>query len=270
MSEKAKILWVEDDEPTQKEMQESFGNVYDITFVKSSKAAKEQLRAPNFDMLVIDLYLENQQPGDGFELIEWAKEKWPFIRIVAVTGASHYKDLNKAKDLGASLAFNKLESNAEEWADGFERILKKVKLFFSYSKEDRAFLEAFKKHASPLKRNQRIESWDDGDLFPGEEWNDKIKKELESADIILLFISANALDTDYIMDVEIERAMKRYEAGTAKVVPIILSHCAWTSTSLPFNKLTALPKEGKPVTSFTDQDEAWLQVIKGIEGILPK
>lgn len=270
MSEKAKILWVEDDIDTQREMHDLFRGKYDITFVKSSTDAKEQLEKPSFNMLVIDLYLENKRPEDGFELIQWAKKKWPFIRIVAVTGgATYHTHLKKAKEKGANDTLSKIEIDAETWLDVFEGLIKKVKLFFSYSKEDEEFLKEFKKHTAPLKRNKRIQSWDDSDLIPGENWDKKIKQELERADIILLFISANALATDYIMDIEISRAMERHEAGTAQVVPIILSHCAWKSASFEFSELTALPKKGIPVKSFADRDEAWVQVIEGIESILP-
>ncbi|MEO0406681.1 MAG: hypothetical protein AAF289_04955 [Cyanobacteria bacterium P01_A01_bin.135] len=37
----------------------------------------------------------------------------------------------------------------------------------------------------------------------------------------------------------------------------------WRST--PFNKLSWLPKDSKPVTTWSDRDAAWLNVEQGIK-----
>ena len=43
--------------------------------------------------------------------------------------------------------------------------------------------------------------------------------------------------------------------GTARVIPVILRPCDWHTA--PFGKLQALPKDGKPVTTWTNRDEAF-------------
>jgi hypothetical protein len=140
------------------------------------------------------------------------------------------------------------------------------KIFFSYSKDDRPYLDQFLKHLTPLKRQGKIVPWDDSDLNPGEEWDDKIKSELANADIIILLVSANFLATDYIWDIEIKTAMERHERGEARVVPIILKHCDWTG--MPFSKLSGLPAKGRPVEDFDDQDKAWTGVVEGLKKVL--
>ncbi len=140
------------------------------------------------------------------------------------------------------------------------------KLFFSYSKSDRDMLHEFLAHLSPLKRRGKIQPWSDRDLLPGEEWDKTIREEMAAADVILLLISAQALNTDYIYDVEIKAAMARHEQGTARVIPIILRPCQWNDT--PFAKLNGLPTKGKPVSTYENRDLAWLEVVKGIERVL--
>ena len=133
-------------------------------------------------------------------------------------------------------------------------------LFISYSQADIDHLEAFKTHMVPLKG---IISWDDQSLLPGEEWDDSIKTELAKADIIVLLVSANFLATDYIVDIEVEKAMKRHERRDAVVIPVILRPCRWKRA--PFAKLNVLPRKGKPISKWKDKDEAWDEVVASIE-----
>ena len=58
------------------------------------------------------------------------------------------------------------------------------------------------------------------------------------------------------------RALERHEAGAARVIPVILRPCDWQSA--PFGKLQALPRDGKPVTTWTNRDEAFTDVARGI------
>jgi hypothetical protein len=62
---------------------------------------------------------------------------------------------------------------------------------------------------------------------------------LESAQIILLLISADFLASDYCYGRELERALEHHESQTASVIPVILRSCDWQNTH--FGKLQALP-----------------------------
>lgn len=61
------------------------------------------------------------------------------------------------------------------------------------------------------------------------------------------------------------RASERHENGDARVIPVILRSCDWHHA--PFGKLLAAPKDGKPVTRWTDRDEAFLDVANAIRKI---
>jgi hypothetical protein len=70
------------------------------------------------------------------------------------------------------------------------------------------------------------------------------------------------LASNYCYDIEVQQAMARHETGEACVIPIILRAVDWHSA--PFGKLQALPKDGRPVTSWSNQDEAFLNVARSI------
>jgi tetratricopeptide (TPR) repeat protein len=90
----------------------------------------------------------------------------------------------------------------------------------------------------------------------------EINQHLNSAQIILLLVSPDSMDSDYCYGIEIKRAVERHERGEARVIPIILRAVYWREA--PFGKLQALPKDAKPITSWPDRDEAFFNVVEGI------
>jgi hypothetical protein len=65
---------------------------------------------------------------------------------------------------------------------------------------------------------------------------------------------------------EMKRALERHQRGEAKVIPVILRPCDWHD--LPFGKLLATPKDGRPITKWPNIDEAFQDVVSAIKGSL--
>ena len=141
-----------------------------------------------------------------------------------------------------------------------------AQIFFSYCHKDEELRDRLEVHLSMLKRSGVIETWHDRRITAGEEWKGKIDKALETADVILLLVSADFLNSYYCFDVELKRAMERHEVGEARVIPIVLKFCDWHSAS--FGKLQAAPKDGKPIASWADLDEAFLNVVQMIKAAI--
>ncbi|GAB4476937.1 MAG: hypothetical protein OHK0037_38750 [Elainellaceae cyanobacterium] len=137
-----------------------------------------------------------------------------------------------------------------------------VSVFFSYSHKDEDLRDEIATHLSLLKRQGLITAWHDREITAGAEWSGEIDAHLNTAQIILLLVSANFLASDYCYDVELTQAIARHERGEACVIPIILKPSDWTGA--PFGKLQALPKNAKPITTWANRDEALLNVAQGI------
>lgn len=138
-----------------------------------------------------------------------------------------------------------------------------IAVFFSYAHEDEALRDKLANHLKLLERQGVIQSWHDHQILAGTEWKGQIDTNLENAQLILLLISSDFLASDYCYDIEMKRAMERHEAGEARVIPIVLRPVdnLWKA---PFGKLQALPTDGKPVTLWQNQDEAFTDIAKGI------
>lgn len=140
-----------------------------------------------------------------------------------------------------------------------------IEIFYAYSHRDEQLRNELEKHLYVLKRTDLITGWHDRRIDPGAEWAGQIDKNLDTAQIILLLISADFLASDYCYDKEMIRAMERHLAGEAYVIPIILRPCDWGGT--PFAKLQALPSDAKPVTTWSNRDKAFTNIAKGIAGL---
>ncbi len=138
-----------------------------------------------------------------------------------------------------------------------------MQVFYSYSHLDEALRDKLETHLATLKRNKIIAGWHDRAITAGSEWAKAIDHNLARADIILLLISADFLASDYCYDIELKQAMERHQTGEARVIPIILRPCDWQDT--PFGQLQALPKNAKALTTWDNQDEAFLDVVGGIK-----
>lgn len=137
-----------------------------------------------------------------------------------------------------------------------------TKVFISYSHKDEALRNELENHLAMLKRDGTIETWHDRRIVAGSNLDTAISENLESADVILLLISASFLASDYCYDIEMARALEKNEEGSASVIPVILRPCDWHSS--PFGKLRATPTDGKEVTMFANQDEAFAIVAKDV------
>jgi formylglycine-generating enzyme required for sulfatase activity len=146
---------------------------------------------------------------------------------------------------------------------------KSIEVFFSYSKADKPLRDKLGIHLSSLERQKVITSWHDRQITAGEEWKQEIDHRIQMADIILLLISPDFIASKYcyeveLYEVELPAAMARHEAGEACVVPILMRPVAdWES--LPFAKLQLYPTGGRPITRWRDEDEAFVDVVKGIK-----
>jgi hypothetical protein len=98
----------------------------------------------------------------------------------------------------------------------------------------------------------------------GTDWAGHIDAHLESADLILLLISAAFLASQYCYDLEMDRALDRHEAGTARAIPVILKPVFWEMAPSRLRALEALPTDARPVTTWRNTQEAFVDVVKGI------
>jgi len=137
-----------------------------------------------------------------------------------------------------------------------------IDLFFSYAHADTALMHQVRQQLVHFDRQNIIRKWYDRMIKPGEEWEGKIDMNLRQADIILLFLSPDFLESQYCYKVEMPLALQRHAEGTAHAIPIILRHCMWQHTGVA--ALQALPTDARPLARWEDRDEGTKNVADGV------
>jgi internalin A len=140
------------------------------------------------------------------------------------------------------------------------------RLFVSYSSRDAKQLDELLVYLKVLRNEGLVETWHDRCLTAGQDWDHVIRRELESADVVLFLVSKNFLATDYVQDVEVTRAVERADAGGAVVVPIILEGFGFQQSRLA--KYTALPAKAKPIRDARAPRKSWEAVAEGLRKVL--
>ncbi|SRR6266516_330031 len=144
--------------------------------------------------------------------------------------------------------------------------MKAMEVFFCYAHEDRKLRDTLAKHFGALRRSGQIAMWHDYEILPGAEWMSQIDKHLNTANIVLLLISPDFINSEYCWGVEMKKALERHEAGEARVLPIILHPVDWQGT--PISKLQALPSNGRPITTWPNRHQAYVNVAKGVREVV--
>ena len=153
--------------------------------------------------------------------------------------------------------------------DPRQSVERPLQAFVSYSHRNDRQRAELETHLKLLSRIGALQLWTDRRITAGTEWKDQIDENLERADLIMLLVSADFMNSDYCYDIELKRALERHEAKEARVVPIIVRKVAWHSA--PFGKLQALPANGKVVDRGggpASRDAAWAEVAEGLEKAL--
>ena len=141
-----------------------------------------------------------------------------------------------------------------------------MRIFISYSHKDQAVLERLHTHLAPLRSEGLIDTWYDRQILAGGRIDAEIDRELESCEFFLMLVSPDFLASDYCVNREMSRALERHRDDAAHVVPIIVEPCDWDSS--PLHELKVLPRDGKPISEWQNENNAYLDVVKELRRIL--
>lgn len=121
-------------------------------------------------------------------------------------------------------------------------------IFISYSRKDEAQKDKLLSHLGVLQNAGLITVWSDDRISAGADWRQAIRDAMAQAKVAVLLVSANFLTSDFILDDEAPRLLKRRRDEGLVVVPIIATACAWRMVDW-LASLQVRPKNGRPVWS---------------------
>jgi hypothetical protein len=149
-----------------------------------------------------------------------------------------------------------------------------ISVFISYAHADEKLKNRFLVHLAALKREGLVSVWHDRMLRPGEHLDAAIEAELAAANLVILLVSPDFINSDYCTEKEMQRAFARARDSRCKVVPVILKPSLWRDIPIDdkggrLGDFVALPDDGKPVTrSRHGRESALDSVVAGIRRLI--
>lgn len=141
-----------------------------------------------------------------------------------------------------------------------------IRIFISYSHKDSKYLkkDSLLGFLSGLE-HEGFEFWYDERINAGELWDERIKEEIDRADIVLVLVSQWFLNSPYCKNIEVKRFLERQTDRGLKIFPVILSPCAWNRHQ--WLSVTQFePREGKSIARhYKDEgsrDELYLRIFQ--------
>jgi nucleoside phosphorylase len=137
-----------------------------------------------------------------------------------------------------------------------------IKIFTIYAPADKLHKERLETQLFPYTLSGMMDLWDRDRINPAAGLiQQEIDKHIDSSQVILLLVSPHFSASKQCLT-EMARAMQRRITGKIIIIPINIRPTDWPEA--PFEGLLALPRNGRPVNSWSNTDEAWYDVAVDI------
>ncbi len=139
---------------------------------------------------------------------------------------------------------------------------KMVHVFVSYAREDQKWLDPqYRCNLIPFLaeslRKHDVAFWFDKELKPGDEFKRHIESQIDQAQIALLIVSQNFLNSAFIETEEIPRIAERAKHGQILVVPVLVEPCDWSDYPFLADRQMV---PSSPLIEYTESESQWAKV----------
>ena len=146
-----------------------------------------------------------------------------------------------------------------------------IEIYYSYApdQQDEKLRQKLERHLKTFERAGLITGWHAGKILAGSASDDERLHHLRRAQLILLLISSDFFNAQETYEIEMQAALERQARGEACVILILLRPVVLVDQT-PLTHLEALPDNGRPVTSWPRQDEAFANIANGLKRVLER
>ncbi len=102
---------------------------------------------------------------------------------------------------------------------------KRTRVFLSYSRHDKDYLDRLLVHLKPLERDGLIDLWVDARLQAGDRWKKEITVALDRATVAILLVSADFLASDFVINNELPPLLRNAADKGTRIIPLIVKPC---------------------------------------------
>lgn len=143
------------------------------------------------------------------------------------------------------------------------RVLRRDKVFISYSHRDQKFLRELVTHLKPLERAGRLSVWTDKQLDAGEKWLGEIREALARTRVAVLLVSKDFLASDFIQEEELNPLLQEAVRGGVEICWVLVRACNYKATPLSAYQ-AVLPPDKPLATMKAERDSAWVRICEEV------
>lgn len=125
---RSKILLIDDDIAFFKQLELALA-AYDMEHAKNSRQAGIMLANHNFDLILLDLNLNEKSPDfEGLNYLRTIRQKHPLVPIIVLSKHAGYKEVSQAMSSGALSFFNKNDQVLMDWRNKIQQAIANKRL----------------------------------------------------------------------------------------------------------------------------------------------
>ena len=142
------------------------------------------------------------------------------------------------------------------------------KVFVSYSRKDKKWLERLRIHFKPLEREGLVDIWADTKIKAGQRWHDEIIRALDEARIAVLLVSPHFLASNFILDHELPQLLRAEEQRGLVVFVVLINPSSYERTELVRFKAVNDPRKTLSEMSPAQRDRVFVRMVEDVEELL--
>lgn len=139
------------------------------------------------------------------------------------------------------------------------------RVFISYSRKDKKWLDELQGHLEPYRRKGLVTVWSDESIPPGEKWFAEIRDALALTKVAVLLVTSDFLASEFIAEHELKPLLEQEREGEVRIIWIPVGACSYKETEL--KNLQAPVDPDKPLANMKkpDRNRIWVKVCKAIK-----
>ncbi len=265
-NKKPTILLIDDDKSFCNELVEAYKNIFLVKVACNKQEAREMIISEGYNLVLLDLCIDNDEYEDGFELIKTIRtqqEEMPICIVTKVDKVKTVRDAFKKYEINEYLP--KKDSNYVEWVEYIRECLRPKSIVFLYSEKDDNWRNEIEEHLVLLKRNMNVSIWSYETIDVGENKKKAQLEALESANVIIALYSVKFLASD-----ELCKIVSQILRNDKKIlIPVYLSPCERIDELV---EIKSSNEYNIPLSAMTnhEQDEALTKLANDIRVAVKK
>jgi hypothetical protein len=143
-------------------------------------------------------------------------------------------------------------------------------VFISYCHEEKEYKDELCAYLKKYEMNGQLEVFSDDQIETGADWNKSISTAIEEAHLVILLLTTNFLNADYILQVELPLIRHRCEHEGLKLFPILADACPFEQTWVAGRQIRS--ENGRPIWSLDKEDRitALLNIARKVASLVEK